>query len=112
MLPWFRVRGLERVDAYFVGYEAELRSRVARTRSAEGAPKLESRLAAAQAGHARHRADQVARHEVVVRPHFEALVWVAKPAWSAVVRLESGRAAREVAAKFVPRARRWILCSR
>ena len=102
-------RELERVDAYFAGYEAELRTRVARTRSEEGAAKLESRLAAAQAEHARHRADQVARHEVVVRPHFDALVMLAEPAWVAEVRLESGRVAREVKASFVPRARRWVL---
>jgi hypothetical protein len=102
-------RELERVDAYFAGYEAELRARVARTRSAEGAAKLESRLAAAHAEHARHRADQVARHEVVLRPHFDALLWVAEPAWAATLRLEIGREAREVRARYVPRARRWVV---
>lgn len=102
-------RELERVDAYFAGYEAELRARVARTRSTEGAAKLESRLAAAQAEHARHRADQVARHEVVLRPHFDALLLVAEPAWAATVRLESGREARERRALFVSRGRRWVV---
>lgn len=101
-------RELERVDAYFASYEAELRARVARTRSVDGAAKLESRLAAAQAEHARHRADQVARHEVVVRPHFDALLLVAEPAWTTTVQLESGRVARQVPARFVPRARRWV----
>ncbi|TAG33193.1 MAG: hypothetical protein EAZ36_01070 [Verrucomicrobia bacterium] len=102
-------RELERVDAYFASYEAELRARVARTRSTEGAAKLESRLAAAQAEHARHRADQMARHEVVVRPQFDALVWVAEPAWLATVGMMGARVGREVAARFVSRARRWVV---
>ena len=105
-------RELERVDAYFAGYAAELRARVARTRSAEGAAKLESRLAAAQAEHARHRADQVARHEVVLRPHIDALLLVAEPAWASTVRLESGREARELRARYVPRSRRWVTLDR
>ncbi len=102
-------RELERVDAYFAGYEAELRARVGRTRSTEGAAKLESRLEAARAEHARHRADQVARHEVVLRPHFDALLLVAEPAWAATVRLEGGGEPGEPRARFVPRGRRWVV---
>lgn len=39
------------------------------------------RLAVAKAEHARHRADQVARHEIAIVPYVDGLLLVAEPAW-------------------------------
>lgn len=99
-------RELERVDDYFENYECELSDRARRGGSAR--VKLADRLAAARAEHARHRADQVARHEVAIVPHIDTLLLVAEPAWR--VGLEVDRAHQptaRVTARFVPRARRW-----
>lgn len=66
-------------------------------------------LAAAKAEHARRRQDQVQRHEIRVIPHFDALLWLAEPAWQATVSFLEGNQPRRVEAVLVPRARRWVV---
>ena len=101
-------RELERIDAYFETYVAELTARAQRSASA----KMSDRIAAAKAEHARHRADQVARHEITVVPHLDALLLVAEPAWRAPLHLERAHQhAATPVARFVPRARRWVIVS-
>jgi hypothetical protein len=99
-------RELERIDAYFEHYLEELAAR-----SGRGAPaRAAERIAAARAEHARHRADQVARHEIAVVPHLDALLLVAEPAWPGRVHVERAHHAPvDRAACFVPRARRWVI---
>ncbi|MDO8545092.1 MAG: hypothetical protein Q7S40_32030 [Opitutaceae bacterium] len=99
-------RELDRVDDYFENYERELSERVRRG----GKVKLADRLAAARAEHARHRADQVARHEIVVVPHLDTLLLVAEPAWRAALHVaRAHQPPADVTARFIPRARRWEL---
>ena len=99
-------RELERVDAYFENYERELSERARRGVSAS--VKLADRLAAARAEHARHRADQVARHEIAIVPHVDALLLVAEPAWRAELQMtRAHQPPAALIARFVPRARRW-----
>ncbi len=99
-------REVERVDDYFDGYKRELTDRASRGRGAK--LKLDERRAAAQAEHARHRADQVARHEIAIVPHIDALLLVAEPAWRAALQVERAhQPPATVTARFVPRARRW-----
>ncbi len=100
-------RELDRLDDYFENYARELEAR-ARRGSSDGA-KLKSaeRLAAAKAEHARRRADQVARHEIRIRPHLDALLLVAEPAWRARLQIERAHRLETIEAFFVPRARRW-----
>ena len=102
-------RELERIDEYFEKYEHELTARVARS-SKSGNVKTTDRLAAAKADHARRRADQVARHEIRVQPHLDALLLVAEPAWRGFLSVERARVAQALEALFVPRARRWFMC--
>jgi len=100
-------RELERLDDYFAHYEQELAERSSRggtTSTVKGA----ERLAAARAEHDRRRLDQVARHEICVRPHIDALLLVAEPCWQAELEVEEQRAPQAVSARFVPRARRWF----
>ncbi|HEY5913958.1 MAG TPA: hypothetical protein VJA21_25500 [Verrucomicrobiae bacterium] len=100
-------RELERVDDYFDQYERELTERGRRS-SKEGVKhRTEDRLAAAKAEHARRRADQVARHEIRVHPHLEAVLLIAEPAWRAELHIERSRQSAELPAWYVPRARRW-----
>ena len=99
-------RELERVDDYFENYERELSERAQRSGGAK--VKLTDRLAAAKAEHARHRADQVARHEIAIVPHIDAVMLVAEPAWRAALQVDrSHQPSATVTARFVPRARRW-----
>ncbi|MSU48485.1 MAG: hypothetical protein EXS37_05220 [Opitutus sp.] len=99
-------RELDRIDAYFENYAAELTERARRGDPA----KTADRLAATKAEHTRHRADQVARHEISVHPHLDALLLVAEPAWRAQVQVESAHHRSETpTARYVPRARRWVL---
>lgn len=98
-------RELDRIDVYFENYAAELTARVRRGDPA----KTADRLAATKAEHARHRADQVARHEISVHPHLDALLLVAEPAWRAHLQVERAHRSETPAARFVPRARRWVL---
>ena len=102
-------RELDRIDDYFAGYDAELTARAARSASQNAKARTADRLAAANAEHTRRRADQVARHEIRVHPHFDALLLVAEPAWRANVQVEQAHVARGVEALFVPRARRWLV---
>lgn len=102
-------RELDRVDEYFEHYEQELAGRAARTASESAKLKTADRLAAAKAEHARRRADQVARHEIRIQAHLEALLLVAEPAWPASVQLESAHQLQTMEARFVPRARMWFV---
>jgi len=99
-------RELARVDGYFAAYSLELTERARRSK---GSPlKIDERLAAAKSEHARHRADQVARHEISVVPHLDALLLVAEPAWRATLDIRgTHEGARRVSSIFVPRSRRW-----
>jgi hypothetical protein len=99
-------RELDRVDDYFENYERELSERAKRGGSAK--IKLSDRLAAARAEHVRHRADQVARHEISIVPHIDCLLLVAEPAWRAALQIDrSHQPQTSISALFVPRARRW-----
>jgi hypothetical protein len=100
-------RELDRIDDYFANYEHELAARAARSASGNVKLKTGERLAAAKAEHARRRADQVARHEIRVQPHFDALLLVAERAWNANLQVERARQIEALEAQFVPRARRW-----
>ncbi len=101
-------RELDRIDDYFHSYQRELADRA--KRAGESAKmKASARLAAAQAEHARRRADQVGRHEIRVHPHFDALLLVAEPAWRANIGTVQEHEPRTMPALFVSRARRWFL---
>jgi len=102
-------RELDRVDDYFEHYEAELAARKARTGGESAKLKTAARFAAAQAEHARRRADQVARHEIHAHAHLEALLLIAEPAWRAGLTAEISHRSRPLSALFVPRSRRWIV---
>jgi hypothetical protein len=101
-------RELDRIDEYFANYEQELTTRAARSASESAKAKTGDRLAAAKAEHARRRADQVARHEIRVHPHLDALLLVAEPAWRGGLQVERAHVAQNVEAFFVPRARKWF----
>lgn len=100
-------RELERIDDYFDHYTAELESRAKRTASETVRLKSGERLAAAKAEHARRRADQLARHEIRLVPHFDALLLVAEAAWRAELEVGRDRRLETISARYVPRARRW-----
>ncbi|MGH7970844.1 MAG: hypothetical protein ACREIC_19155 [Limisphaerales bacterium] len=100
-------RELERLDDYFAHYEQELTQRTAR-RGGSSSAKAAERLEAARAEHARRRQDQVARHEIRVQPHVDALLLTAERAWQASVEVEEHREAIVLTASFVPRSRRWF----
>ena len=102
-------RELERVDDYFEHYEQELAARSARTGNKVTQLKAAARLAAAKAEHTRRRADQVVRHEIRAHTHLEALLLIAEPAWRTELRIEVSHRPRSGPARFVPRARRWIV---
>ena len=102
-------RELERIDEYFENYERELSARATRSHRESAKLKTTDRLAAAKAEHARRRADQVARHEIRVQPHWDALLLAAEPAWRAGLSFERAHAPQAVEALFVPRARRWFV---
>jgi hypothetical protein len=99
-------RELERIDEYFDHYQRELEERA--NRSGSTRMKIGDRVAAAKAEHSRHRADQVARHEIAVIPHIDSLLLVAEPAWRTTVQVDRvHQSPAKVAALFIPRARRW-----
>jgi hypothetical protein len=102
-------RELERVEYYFEHYEQELSARAARTGSETTKFKTAERLAAAKAEHTRRRDDQVARHEIRAHAHLEALLLVAESAWRTGLHLERDHRPQTLSARFVPRARRWVL---
>ena len=70
--------------------------------------KHAERLAAAKAEHSRRRADQIARHEIRVQPHFDSMLLVAESSWSAALKVERARKEHQLEALFVPRVRRWF----
>jgi hypothetical protein len=96
-----------RIDDYFTNYEQELLTRVKRSSSDNTRTKTADRLAAAKAEHARRRADQLARHEILIHPQVDALLLVAEPAWRARLQVDQGRQTQTREALFVPRSRRW-----
>lgn len=100
-------RELERLDDYFAHYQQELTQRTSRA-GAASLTKTNERLAAARAEHARQRLDQVARHEICLRPHVDALLLTAERCWQASLEVEEQRAAQIVSASYVPRPRRWF----
>jgi hypothetical protein len=100
-------RELERLDDYFAHYEQELTERTSRG-GAASTVKAGERLAAARAEHSRRRLDQVARHEICVQSHLDALLLVGEPCWRASVEVEAQRAAQTLVATFVPRTRHWF----
>ena len=102
-------RELDRIDDYFSGYAQELSDRAARTRSEATRVKVDERLAAARAEHARRRADQVQRHEIRILPRVDALLLLAEPAWRTTATLTHHGETRVRPALFVPRSRRWHL---
>ncbi len=101
-------RELERIDDYFENYEHELSARAGRSSSENSKLKAADRLAAAKGEHTRRRADQLARHEIRVHLHVDALLLVAEGAWRAQLHMESAQRAQTIEARFVPRSRRWI----
>jgi hypothetical protein len=101
-------RELDRIDEYFANYEHELAARAARSASGNAKLKTTERLAAAKVEHTRRRADQVARHEIRVHPHFDALLLVAERAWRGSLQVELAHQSETLEARFVPRARRWF----
>jgi hypothetical protein len=100
-------RELERIDDYFESYERELTARARRSSKENSRLKTADRLAAAKAEHARRRADQLARHEIRIHPHLDALLLVAEKGWRAQLRVERSRRPREIEALFIPRLRQW-----
>lgn len=102
-------RELGRIDDYFENYERELMARVKRSSKENANTKTADRLAAAKAEHGRRRADQLARHEIHVHPHVDALLLVAEKAWRTRLQVEQAHRAQTIDALFVPRSRRWEL---
>lgn len=102
-------RELDRIDHYFEHYEQELTARAIHSGNEKTKLKSAERLAAAKAEHSRRRADQVARHEIHTRVHFEALLLTAESAWQADLHVEIAHEPTKLSARFVPRARRWIV---
>ena len=100
-------RELERIDDYFEGYERELTARAKRGTAKTAKVKTADRLAAAQAEHERRRADQLARHEIRVLPHLDALLLVAENALRAQLRVERFHQPQVLESLFVPRSRQW-----
>jgi hypothetical protein len=102
-------REWERLDDYFENYERELMARSRRSSSESAKLKVADRLAAANAEHARRRADQLARHEIRVKPHVDGLLLVAENVWRATLRVEHSHRPQTLNAVFLPRSRRWVI---
>jgi hypothetical protein len=102
-------RELERIDDYFSRYELELTTRAARSSNEASRLKLADRLAATRAEHARRRLDQVARHEIRVVAHADALLLVAERAWHAELEVVRDHVPQTLSAHWLPRTRRWSL---
>jgi hypothetical protein len=101
-------RELNRIDDYFDSYARELGQRT-HAHASEGAKaRMAQRLDAARAEQGRHRADQTARHEIRVKPHFDGLLLVAEPAWRVNLKFERARRHQSASATFVPRSRKWV----
>jgi hypothetical protein len=102
-------RELDRIDDYFEKYEEELTARAGHSGSENVKLRTADRLAAAKTEHLRRRADQVARHEIRIGPQLDALLMTAERAWYAPLETQRGHAGQVVAARFVPRSRRWTV---
>jgi hypothetical protein len=99
-------REIRRIDEYFAQYEKDLTKRVSRSSAAR--LKSGERLEAARLEHARRRGDQLARHEILVRPHLDALLLTAERAWQVPLDVTDQRTRRAAMPIFVPRSRRWF----
>jgi len=97
------------VDDYFEHYELELAGRAAHTGNENTKLKTAGRLAAAQAEHVRRRADQVARHEIRAHAHLDSLLLISESAWRTGLKVEIAHRPQSPSARFIPRARRWIV---
>ncbi|MBI4658142.1 MAG: hypothetical protein HY735_04700 [Verrucomicrobia bacterium] len=102
-------RELERIDSYFKNYERELQERLERQHQRNTKFTIRERLAAAKAEHERRRHDQVQRHEIRIKPHLDALLLIAEPAWQTRVSFFHKNETHNQPARFVPRSRRWIV---
>jgi hypothetical protein len=102
-------RELERIDAYFSGYERELTQRQKRSHSESTRLKTTERLAAAKVEHERRRQDQVRRHEIRIIPHLDALLLLAEPGWKGDVSFQHKGEQHQASALYVPRSRRWLV---
>ncbi|EEF57245.1 hypothetical protein [Pedosphaera parvula] len=102
-------RELERIDDYFENYQRELTARAGRSANENSKVKTADRLAAAKAEHARRRADQLARHEIRIQPHLDALLLVAEKAWRTRLQFDRAHRSQAIDALFVSRSRRWVL---
>lgn len=105
-------RELERIDEYFFHYRQELLQRGARSTAESAKAKTADRLAASDAEHTRRRSDQIARHEIRIVPHIDALFLIAEAAWQADLSVTHARRAESVSAHFIPRSRRWEIDTR
>jgi hypothetical protein len=102
-------REMERIHAFFEGYERELLERASRSSIQSSKIKAAERLAAAKSEHQRRCADQTVRHEIRVLPHIDSLLLVAEKAWRVRLQVGSSRGLRAVEALFVPQSRLWRL---
>jgi sugar-specific transcriptional regulator TrmB len=100
-------RELDRIDQYFENYAQELAARATHSTNESVRLKKADRLAAAKAEHERRRADQIARHEIRVLPHLDALLLIAEPAWRGELEIERTHQREAKTALFIPRSRRW-----
>lgn len=99
-------RELDRIDDYFGQYEKDLSERAGRSRVENAKAKLEQRLTAAKAERLRRRQDQIARHEIRIIPHVDALLLTAERAWRGRIQLDpAGQKTEE--ALYLPRSRQW-----
>lgn len=98
-------RELDRIDDYFDEYERDLSSRARRSSAANTKSRLDQRLSAAKAERMRRRADQIARHEIHVIPHVDALVITGEKAWRGRIQLDPSGQPEE--ALYIPRSRQW-----
>jgi hypothetical protein len=96
----------QRIDDYFENYARELGARAKR---GSAKARVADRLAAAKSEQARHRADQLARHEILVHAHLDAVLLVAEPVWRAGFDIVRDHRVENVTARFLPRARRWAI---
>ncbi|MES2572639.1 MAG: hypothetical protein V4710_21630 [Verrucomicrobiota bacterium] len=55
------------------------------------------------------RRDQLARHEIRVGAHLDALLLTAEPAWRVKVSYMQAHQQHTVSALFIPRTRRWLI---
>jgi len=107
----YLTREIQRIDEYFNSYERELKGRRTRAGADPATAKkgLEDRVAAARMERVRRRNDQVERHAIRVKPHVDAILVLAEPAWLTTAMIGAGRERQSRSVLYVPAARRWHL---